>query len=65
MVIYSFLMRGAGGQVPISLVTATGPKGTAWSCVRGGSGPFWPYILLSPVAATKGMMDRQEQGCFW
>lgn len=33
-----FLTRGAEGTCLCFLVTATGPKGTAWSCVRGGSG---------------------------
>jgi len=36
---YSFLTRGAEGQVPISsLVIVTGPEGTAWSCARGETG---------------------------
>jgi len=34
---YSFLLRGTEGQALISLVAATGPEGTARSCMRGGS----------------------------
>lgn len=29
------------------------------------NGPFWPYKLLGQVATTKGVVDRQEQGCFF
>lgn len=27
--------------------------------------PFWPYMLLGQVATTKGVVDRQEKGCFF
>jgi len=28
-----------------SMVTVTGPKGTAWSCVRGESSSYWEKFL--------------------
>lgn len=36
--VYSFLRRGSGGSVTQALIwwPRTGPKGTAWSCVREG-----------------------------
>lgn len=40
IVAYGFLVRrGRGASADLlSLVTVTGPQGTAWSSVRGGSG---------------------------
>ena len=34
-----FLTKGAEGKhLSLFSMTVTGPKGTAWSCVRGGAG---------------------------
>jgi len=65
-VAYGFLIRRSRGASAdlLSLVTVTGPKGTAWSCVTGGSG----WILgkgpsLRGWAGTKRMVRLPRRAC--
>lgn len=40
MIAYSFLVRGTEGHAGrlFSLAAVTGPEGTVWNCIKGGSG---------------------------
>ena len=74
MVAYSFLARGMeqhAGRL-FSLATVTGPEGTVWSCIRGGSdwisgkgsSPERCWVLEQPPQGTSHGSTTRVQGEF-